>query len=454
MNVTILGTGYVGLTTGACLAYLGHRVHCVDADPKKIEALERGEMPFFEPHLSDLVADARANLCFTTDYATAIPDAQVIFIAVGTPPGAGGAPDLRYLEAAARGIGENLGAHFSVIVNKSTVPIGSGNWVGSLVRDAFQRRSGSNAGGSFAVASNPEFLREGSALSDSLYPDRVVVGADEPQTAEVLYTLYRPILEQTFASPAYLPRPDIIEAAPLISTDLASAELIKYAANAFLSLKISYINEIGLLAEKVGADIALVAKGIGLDARIGTRFLQAGIGWGGSCFGKDTAALVATAAEYGLDMPIVKAAREVNRRQRERVVDKLLGELKILKGRTIGLLGLAFKPNTDDLRDAPALDIAKRLIERGARVKAHDPVAMERFRAENPSLDVICCATAEEAADGADALVLVTEWPEYRELDWERLAKSMRGAFVLDGRHVLDRGRLTRAGFRYSGLSG
>jgi len=454
MNVTILGTGYVGLTTGACLAYLGHQVYCVDADPKKIEALERGEMPFFEPYLPELVADARANLRFTTDYAQAIPEAQVIFIAVGTPPGPGGSPDLRYLESAARGIGENLGAHFTVIVNKSTVPIGSGNWVGSLVRDAFQKRDESKTGGSFAVASNPEFLREGSALHDSLFPDRVVVGADEAQTAEVLYTLYRPLLEQSFPAPSYLPRPDATEAAPLISTDLASAELIKYAANAFLSLKISYINEVGLLAEKVGADIAQVAKGIGLDARIGTRFLQAGIGWGGSCFGKDTAALVGTAAEYGLDMPIVKAAREVNRKQRERVVEKLLGELKILKGRTIGLLGLAFKPNTDDLRDAPAIDIAKRLIERGARVKAHDPVAMDRFRKDNPSLDVICCATAEEVAEGADAVVLVTEWPEYRELDWDALAKSMRSAFVVDGRNVLDRGRLTRAGFRYAGLSG
>lgn len=454
MNVAILGTGYVGLTTGACLAYLGHQVYCVDADPKKIEALERGEMPFFEPHLADVVADAKENLRFTTEYAQAIPTAQVIFIAVGTPPGPGGAPDLRYLEAAARGIGEYLGPHFTVIVNKSTVPIGSGNWVDSLVRDAFQKRGGARAGGSFAVASNPEFLREGSALGDTLYPDRVVVGADEEPTAEVLYTLYRPILEQTFTAPAYLPRPEAIEAAPLISTDLASAELIKYAANAFLSLKISYINEIGLLAEKVGADIAQVAKGMGLDARIGTRFLQAGIGWGGSCFGKDTAALVATAAEYGLHMPIVMAAREVNKKQRERVVDKLLGELKILKGRTIGLLGLAFKPNTDDLRDAPAVDIAKRLIERGARVKAHDPVAMDRFRQEHSNCEVLLCASAEEVAEGCDALVLVTEWPEYRELDWESLAKSMRSAFVLDGRLVLDRTRLSRAGFRVSGLAG
>src|ERR1700688_3675409 len=250
----------------------------------------------------------------------------------------------------------------------------------------------------FGVASNPEFLREGSAIFDSLYPDRVVVGSDNQRTAEVLYSLYRPLLEQTFTAPSYLPRPERMGAVPLISADLASAELIKYAANAFLALKISYINEIGQLAEKVGADITQVAKGMGLDARIGTRFLQAGIGWGGSCFGKDTAALVSTAGEYGLEMPIVKAAREVNRRQRDRVVDKLLGELKILKGRTIGLLGLAFKPNTDDLREAPALASARKLIERGARVKAHDPVAMDRFRSENGGMDVVCCDTPEEVA--------------------------------------------------------
>ncbi len=454
MNVAIIGTGYVGLTTGACLAFLGHQVDCVDAEEKKIAALERGQMPFFEPHLAELVADAGENLHFTTDYKRAIPQAQVIFIAVGTPPGANGSPDLRYLEAAARGIGENLGGHFTVIVNKSTVPIGSGNWVDSLVRDAFERHNGARPGGSFSVASNPEFLREGSALHDSLYPDRVVIGTDDTQTAEVLYTLYRPILEQSFPAPAYLPRPEETEAVPLISTDLASAELIKYAANAFLSLKISYINEVGTLAEKVGADITQVAKGIGLDARIGTRFLQAGIGWGGSCFGKDTAALVATAGEYGLEMPIVKAAREVNRRQRERVLDKLLGELKILKGRTIGLLGLAFKPNTDDLRDAPAIEVARRLLERGARVRAHDPVAMERFGLEFGDMEVQCCQSPEDVANGADALVLVTEWPQYRDLNWESVANSMRSPIIVDGRHVLDRARLTRAGFRYVGLAG
>ena len=453
MNVTILGTGYVGLTTGVCLAFLGHKVTCADPVEEKIAILERGEVPFHEPHVEDLIAEARPNLKFTTDYARAIPGAQVIFIAVGTPPGPSGAPDLQYLQSAARGIGKHLTGSFTVVVNKSTVPIGSGNWVGSLVREAFEERHGRKADGVFAVASNPEFLREGSALHDSLYPDRVVIGADERHTAEVLYSLYRPILDQKFQAPSYLPRPEELGAVPLISTDLASAELIKYAANAFLALKISYINEIGLLSEKVGADIAQVAKGIGLDARIGTRFLQAGIGWGGSCFGKDTAALIATATEYGLEMPIVKAAREVNRRQRERVIDKLLGELRILKGRTIGLLGLAFKPHTDDLREAPAIEIARKLIERGARVKAHDPVAMERFRRDHPDIGLTCCENPEEVARDSDAVVLVTEWPQYREMDWESLAKVMRTAVVLDGRQVLDPARMARAGFKYLGMA-
>jgi UDPglucose 6-dehydrogenase len=424
----------------------------VDPDAHKIGALQRGEVPFYEPHLDDLLVEARPNLRFTMDYAEAIPEAQVVFIAVGTPPGVGGAPDLKYLQAAAEGVGELMGPHFTVVVNKSTVPIGSGNWVGALVRDAAERRG--RGRDCFAVASNPEFLREGSALHDSLYPDRVVIGADDPRTAEVLYTLYRPILDQTFQPPPFLPRPDRVGAVPLISTDLASAELIKYAANAFLALKISYINEIGQLAEKVGADIAQVARGIGLDARIGTRFLQAGIGWGGSCFGKDTAALVSTASEYALEMSIVKAAREVNRRQRERVVEKLLAELKILKGRTIGLLGLAFKPHTDDLREAPALDVARQLLERGARVKVHDPIAMDRFKKEHGAMDVVLASEAHEVARDADALVLITEWPQYLELNWESLASAMRTPILLDARNVLDRARVARAGFRYLTLAG
>ena len=453
MNVSIIGTGYVGLTTGVCLAYLGHKVSCIDSDEKKINLLRSGKTPIYEPFLTELMADAAPNLTFCTQYAGAVQDADVIFIAVGTPPTADGSPDLRYLSAAARGIGEHYAGDYTVVVNKSTVPIGSGNWVGSLVRESYEQHHGRKANGHFSVASNPEFLREGTALSDSLYADRVVIGSDDERSLEVLYTLYRPILDQTFAPPAYLPRPEEIGAVPLISTDLASAELIKYAANAFLALKISYINEVGQLAERVGADIQQVAKGIGLDARIGTRFLQAGLGWGGSCFGKDTAALVATAREYNLNMPIVAAAREINTRQRERVLDKLLGELKILKGRTIGLLGLAFKPNTDDLREAPAIDIARKLIERGCKVKVHDPVAQERFQQEYGQLGAICCDSPEQVAEEADALVLVTEWQQYRELDWEAVGQRMRSRIVLDGRNALDRTRLSRFGFRYLGMA-
>jgi len=454
MDVSIIGTGYVGLTTGTCLAFLGHRVTCIDSDERKIAMLQSGQPPIYEPYLAELLAEVAPNLQFCRDYAPAVRDSDVIFIAVGTPPSANGSPDLQYVSAAARGIGEHYAGDFTVVVNKSTVPIGSGNWVDSLVRESYERHHGKKANGHFSVASNPEFLREGTALHDSLYPDRVVIGSDDARSLEVLYSLYRPILDQTFAPPPYLPRPEEMGAVPLVSADLASAELIKYAANAFLALKISYINEIGQLAEKVGADIQQVAKGIGLDARIGTRFLQCGIGWGGSCFGKDTSALVATAAEYGLTMPIVESAREINRRQRERVVDKLLGELKILKGRTIGMLGLAFKPNTDDLREAPAIDIARKLVDRGAKVRVHDPVALERFQQEYPDLAVIGCQTPEEVAEEADALVLVTEWQQYLELDWEALAGRMRSRIILDGRHALDRARLARFGFRYLGIAG
>jgi UDPglucose 6-dehydrogenase len=454
MHVAIIGTGYVGLTTGVCLAFIGHTVWCIDTDQTKIEALSAGKIPIYEPYLEELLEEARPNLHFTTSYVDAIPEAEVIFIAVGTPPTASGSPNLEYLSQAARCIGQHLNSEFTVVVNKSTVPIGSGNWVESLLRESYEQRAKAKSPtNNFAVASNPEFLREGSALYDSLYPDRIVIGADEPRALEVLYSLYRPILDQTFNPPVYLPRPDRVGAAPLLSTDLASAELIKYAANAFLALKISFINEIGVLAERVGANISEVARGIGLDSRIGSRFLSAGIGWGGSCFGKDTAALIATASEYGLQMPIVESARAINRRQRDRVVEKLLAELKILKGRTIGLLGLAFKPNTDDLREAPAIEIAQKLIDRGARVKAHDPIAMERFQKEHGDIGVQLCDSPEDVTDGCDALVLVTEWTEYRELDWDLLAPKMRKPFILDGRHSLDRDKLTRAGFQYISIN-
>ncbi len=450
MKVAIIGTGYVGLTTGVCLSFLGHEVTCLDTDAGKVERLRAGHAPIFEPHLEDLMADegVRHRLRFTTSYAEAIPTAEVVFIAVGTPSLPNGSPDLQYLNAAAGELGRFLGSHFTVIVNKSTVPIGSGNWVEALVRDTYVERNGREAGTPFSVASNPEFLREGSALEDSLYPDRVVIGADNPRALEVLYSLYRPLLDQNFVPPPYLPRPEAMNAVPLVSTDLASAELIKYAANAFLSLKISYINEIGRLSRKVGANIRHVARGIGLDDRIGPRFLNAGIGWGGSCFAKDTAALVSTAKDYSLTMPIVQAAREVNLRQRELVVDVVQSTLKILKGKTVGILGLAFKPNTDDLRDAPALDIAKRLIERGARVRATDPIAMEgakRLIGETVAL----LESPVEVARDADAVVLVTEWHHYQEMDWAALRDVMRTPHLIDGRHFLDPERMTALGFQY-----
>ncbi len=447
MRVCILGTGYVGLTTGVCLAYTGHQVTCIDPVAEKIELLRGGGIPIYEPHLEDLAARARGNLSFSTNYEDGVPLADVIFIAVGTPPLPDGSPDLRYLRAAAQGVGAHYKGEFVVIVNKSTVPIGSGNWTGSLLREHLPESN-------FAVASNPEFLREGSAVFDSLYPDRIVVGSDKARGLETLYSLYRPILDQTFPAPTFLPRPDGLGAVPLVSTDLASAELIKYAANAFLSLKISFINEIGRLAENVGADIRQVAKGIGLDSRIGGKFLQAGLGWGGSCFGKDTSALISTAREYNLAMSIVEAAREVNQRQRDRVVEKLQAEFKILKGRTIGLLGLAFKPHTDDLREAPAIDIARRLIERGCKVKAHDPVSMPRFRKEHPDSGVLLASDPGELAADCDALVLVTEWPEYRDLDWDSIGARMRSRTVLDGRLVLDAAHLTSRGFRCLGVCG
>jgi len=447
MKVTILGTGYVGLTTGVCLAYLGHQVTCLDPVDEKIKSLKQGRIPIYEPGLEQLLAEAKENIRFTTRYEDAVPGAQVIFIAVGTPSQADGSPDLQFLESASAGIGNHLDSEFVVIVNKSTVPIGSANWVESLIQSTREKQQPSGSGRRFAIASNPEFLREGTALFDTLYPDRIVVGADDSRTLEILYTLYRPILDQSFPQPSFLLRPENLAAVPIVSTDLASAELIKYAANAFLALKISFINEIGSLGERVGADIREVARGIGLDQRIGPRFLQAGLGWGGSCFAKDTAALITTAAEYGLSMPIVNAAREVNQRQRLRVVEKLLQELKILKGRNIGLLGLAFKPNTDDLRDAPAVDIAKRLVQHGCRVRAHDPVAMQRFRKEHPDLTVDLVDQPQFLFDGADAVLLVTDWQIYGELDWSALKTAMRTPLVIDCRSFLDRKIMVAAGY-------
>lgn len=452
MKVTVIGTGYVGLTTGVALAYLGHQVTCIDVDEAKINSLQNGIIPIYEPGLQEIFDLAAKNLHFTSSYPEGLIETDIIFIAVGTPSLSDGSPNMAYVKDAAIKIGQNLGEGFTVIVNKSTVPIGSGNWVEAIIRDAFEARNGHKPQGYFSVSSNPEFLKEGTALSDTLYPDRIVIGSDNRQALDQLTELYSPIIQQDFTPPSFVPRPEKLKSVPLVTTDLASAEMIKYAANAFLSLKISFINEIASISEKVGADIVQIAKGIGLDSRIGPKFLNAGIGWGGSCFGKDTAALVSTAQEYGLKMPIIAASREVNYHLRAKVVEKIMDELKILKGKTIGLLGLAFKPNTDDLRDSPALDIARKLTERGAKVWVHDPIAMERAKKEISDLEIKYASSAEELFDETDAIILVTEWPQYTELPWEQLVSRMRKPFIFDGRNFLDKARLEKAGCKYIGI--
>jgi UDPglucose 6-dehydrogenase len=453
MKVVIVGTGYVGLTTGVAFAYLGHNVTCLDVAEEKIKMLEEGKTPIYEHGIEELLVLAKPNIKFTSFYEDAgVSEADVIFISVGTPQMQDGSPNLEYVRQAAISLGQNLGNKFVVIVNKSTVPIGSGNWVGSLVRDAYfsiNRRKGEI---NFAVGSNPEFLREGSALNDTLYPDRIVVGAEDRRALNTLTNLYRPILNQDFPAPEFLPRPEGLSAVPMVTTDLASAELIKYAANAFLALKISYINEIAQLAEKVGADITQIARGIGLDTRIGSRFLQAGIGWGGSCFGKDTSALISTAQEYRLNLPIVDAARLVNYQQRVWVVEKLQDELKILKGCTIALLGLAFKPHTDDLRDAPAIDIAQYLMQRGAKVNAHDPIALDNAREQFGDLGINYYDNVLDAVEEADAVVLVTEWPDYRKLDWQEVRNHMKVPLLLDGRNFLPQSILEQHDIIYIGV--
>jgi UDPglucose 6-dehydrogenase len=452
MNIAIIGSGYVGLVTGATAAFFGHQVHFLDVDQKKIETLRRGESPIYEPGLTELLRLGWSRIQCTTRGEEALPDADIIFITVGTPFQSDGSPDMQYVRDSACEIGHYLNGKYKLIVNKSTVPIGSGNWVESIVCDAYEEQHGHLPEDSFSVASNPEFLKEGTALHDTFYPDRIVIGSRDSRAISLLSELYRPLLNQDFMPPPFLPRPEGFSAAPLVTTDLASAEMIKYAANAFLTVKISFINEMAALAEKVGADVRQISRGIGLDSRIGPRFLQAGLGWGGSCFGKDTSALICMGNEYGTRLHIVEAARHVNCMQRERALETLQSELKIIKGRTIGILGIAFKPQTDDLRDSPALDLARRLILRGAKVMAHDPVALSRARQE-AVIPGLCYK--DEAADvftGADAVVLATEWDEYRTLPYECLYRRMKTPVILDGRNFLDSAAMGAWGYRYYGV--
>lgn len=444
MKVCVIGTGYVGLVTGVCLAHIGHDVICVDNNVEKVSLLQTGKSPIFEPGLDSLMQSAiqSQQLRFTHDLKSGVDHGQILFIAVGTPALPTGESDTRYVEAVARGIGGFLqnSSDYKVIVNKSTVPIGSGDWVRSLILDEIKKNSQSSGNPNFDVVSNPEFLREGSAVYDTFNPDRIVLGGSSQLAMQLMQALYAPIVQREFASNAQQ------VAVPVVMTDLASAEMIKYAANAFLATKISFINEVANICDRVGADVTQVAKGIGLDSRIGSKFLNAGLGWGGSCFPKDVSALVHTAQDYGYEAKLLKSTILVNQQQRLVALEKLQQILKILKGKTIGLLGLTFKPDTDDVRDTPARELIEHLTRLGATVKAYDPLISHSAHPHGLG-KVQIVQSPEDLATGCNALVLVTDWKEFQHLDYAYLGSLMRTPILLDGRNCLDPQELATAGF-------
>src|SRR5215213_7432437 len=454
-SVGVVGTGYVGLATGACLAYIGHGVTCLDNDQGRVAGLREGRVPFYEPGLEELIAKSAGRLHFegSEKLAEVVREVDVLFVAVGTPQGGDGSADLSNIADVAYSIGRALGGSSPrelplVVVNKSTVPVGSAYYVSTMISDGIDSAGGEGA--EFRVASNPEFLREGSAIHDSLFSDRVVVGTDSWEALTALRTLYTPIVEQSFSTELD-PRPKV--AVPFVTTDLASAEMIKYASNAFLATKISFANEISNLCELVGADVSEVAYGMGLDGRIGPRFLSAGIGWGGSCLPKDVAALRAVAREYDYEPILLDAGVAVNARQRKRIVVKLQRELQTLKGKRIALLGLAFKPNTDDLRESPSLEIARALNALDARVVGYDPVAGKAAAKIVPEPEMKVIFDPYKALSGAHAAVVVTEWEEIRTLNLKRAAALMHEPKVIvDGRNALDPGEVRAAGIRYRGF--
>jgi len=424
MNVCVIGTGYVGLVTGAVFADLGNEVYCVDNDKKKIEMLNRGEMPIYEPGLKEMVRrnveDGR--LFFFTSVAKGIKSAKVVFIAVGTPSRTNGETDLSAVAAVAKKIALHLD-DYKIIVNKSTVPVGTGNFVRNVI-EKHQRTDVE-----FDVVSNPEFLKEGCAIADCLYPDRIVIGVSNHHVAMALLELYAP-LER-----------------PMLITDVESAEVIKYASNAFLATKISFINFIANLCEKVGADVSLVAKGMGYDLRIGKDFLQAGLGYGGSCFPKDTLSLIRTAQNFREDTSLLEAVVKINQERVPKFVRRIERKLNPIKGKVVGVLGLAFKSNTDDLRDAKSLEIINNLLKKKAIIRVYDPVAMDNAR--TILKNVKFCENAYEVAQGADALVIVTDWNEFKLLNLEKLRQEMRKPYLFDGRNIYNKERAERAGFEY-----
>ena len=426
-NIAVIGTGYVGLVTGTCFADLGNKVTCIDIDERKIETLREGGVPIYEPGLEEVIRRnvAAGRLGFSTSYAEGLADAEFVFIAVGTPSGVDGEADLQYVRMAAETIGETMD-HPLIIINKSTVPVGTGDWVADIIR----RRQPEPV--PFAVVSCPEFLREGSALADFINPDRVVLGSLDRDAAEKVAQLHLPLR------------------APIMLTDLRTAEMIKYASNAFLATRISFINEIANICEKLGADVKEVAAGMGYDKRIGRAFLDAGVGYGGSCFPKDVKALEYMGLVHGAHPALLRAVMDINRDQRRQIVHKLRELLGSLDGKRIGLLGLAFKPNTDDMRDAPSIEVAHIMAREGAEVRGYDPVAMAV--AERVMPEIVMCKTPYALAEGCDALVLMTEWNEFKHLDLARIRSLMRTPVVLDGRNIYEPQAMWEAGFLYRGI--
>ena len=427
MKICVVGSGYVGLVTGACLADFGMTVTNVDKDERKIARLLRGEIPIYEPGLRSIVEKnvEAGRLDFSTELGGAIENAMAVFIAVGTPPRDDGSSDLTFVREVAETIGRHLNG-YKVIVTKSTVPIGTGRMIEEIVSSV------SNDGHEFAVVSNPEFLREGSAIEDFLHPDRLVIGSRDPRAIEIMLDMYSPLR---------------VADVPFVVTDVESAEMIKYASNSFLAAKISFINEIAWLCEKLGADVEVVARGMGLDSRIGSKFLHPGPGFGGSCFPKDTRALAHIGSEHGVPLRIVESVLEVNDAVKSRMVDKVEAALGGVEGKTIATLGLAFKPDTDDVRESPAIPILRELIARGARVRAFDPAAMETFARELDGVEM--CEDSYSCARDADALLILTEWNQFRKLELQKLRETLKQPLIVDLRNIYDPEKLRSEGFRY-----
>lgn len=436
MKITVVGTGYVGLVSGACFAEVGIEVHCVDVDAKKIEGLKNGIMPIYEPGLKEMVIRnfEQNRLFFSTDLASAMQGSEAIFIAVGTPPGEDGSADLQYVLAVAETIGRNL-EEFTVVVTKSTVPVGTAQKVQAAVQGALDER---NSDLSFAVVSNPEFLKEGAAIVDFMKPDRVVIGVEDERAEKIMQRLYKPFQ---------------LNGDRIIFMDIPSAEMTKYAANAMLATKISFMNDIANLCERVGANANMVRKGIGTDARIGNKFIYPGVGYGGSCFPKDVKAIIQTGLQYGHELRVLKAVEEVNESQKQVLVHKVLKHFgEDLTGLTFAIWGLSFKPNTDDMREAPALVVIEDLISRGARIKAYDPVAMEEAKTHYLGDTVHYAKDEQDACVDADALLLMTEWHQFRVPNWEVIGRQLRGHVIFDGRNIYDKQRLQEQGFVYYGI--